>query len=41
MVNSQMAENYTVKDLLNIMARLRAPDGCPWDQVQTLSLIHI
>ena len=35
MVNSQMAENYTVKDLLNIMARLRAPDGCPWDQVQT------
>lgn len=39
--------------LLGIMARLRAPDGCPWDQVQdfasiapytieeALSLIHI
>lgn len=35
MVNSQMAENYTVKDLLEIMQRLRAPGGCPWDQAQT------
>lgn len=23
-----------IRRLLNIMARLRAPDGCPWDQVQ-------
>lgn len=24
-----------IEDLLNTMARLRAPDGCPWDQEQT------
>ena len=35
MVNSQMVENYRIEDLLDIMARLRAPDGCPWDQAQT------
>jgi MazG family protein len=23
-----------IKDLLNVMARLRAPDGCPWDREQ-------
>ena len=26
---------YTLRDLLAIMARLRAPDGCPWDRIQT------
>lgn len=26
---------YTVPDLLDIMAKLRAPDGCPWDRKQT------
>ncbi len=26
---------YTIEDLLEIMARLRSPDGCPWDQKQT------
>lgn len=26
---------YTIDDLINIVARLRAPDGCPWDRVQT------
>ena len=26
---------YTLPDLLDIMARLRAPDGCPWDRKQT------
>jgi tetrapyrrole methylase family protein/MazG family protein len=26
---------YTIEDLLQIMARLRGPDGCPWDQEQT------
>lgn len=26
---------YTLPDLLAIMARLRAPDGCPWDRKQT------
>lgn len=25
----------TVHDLLSIMERLRAPDGCPWDSIQT------
>ena len=35
MVNSQMTENYRLEDLLNIMKRLREPDGCPWDRVQT------
>lgn len=35
MVNSHIAVHYTVKDLRDIMARLRAPDGCPWDRAQT------
>ena len=26
---------YTIDDLLNIMKRLRADDGCDWDKVQT------
>lgn len=26
---------YTFEQLRNIMARLRAPDGCPWDREQT------
>jgi tetrapyrrole methylase family protein/MazG family protein len=26
---------YTLPDLLDIMAKLRAPDGCPWDRKQT------
>lgn len=30
-----MPEKYTLQDLLEIMARLRAPDGCPWDREQT------
>ena len=35
MVNFQSIEHYSIDDLLNIMACLRAPDGCPWDKVQT------
>ena len=46
-----MKEN-SVNRLLEIVKRLRAPDGCPWDREQThesvrghlveeLSLIHI
>ncbi|MDQ3002606.1 MAG: nucleoside triphosphate pyrophosphohydrolase [Fibrobacterota bacterium] len=27
--------SYTLPDLLGIMAKLRAPDGCPWDKKQT------
>ena len=26
---------YSFKNLLNLMARLRGPKGCPWDRVQT------
>jgi MazG family protein len=26
---------YSLPDLLDIMAKLRAPDGCPWDRKQT------
>ena len=26
---------FVLQDLLRIMDRLRAPDGCPWDKVQT------
>jgi tetrapyrrole methylase family protein/MazG family protein len=26
---------YRIDDLLEIMARLRGPDGCPWDREQT------
>ena len=31
----QFKEAYTITDLLEIMRILRAPDGCPWDRVQT------
>ncbi|MGB0663895.1 MAG: nucleoside triphosphate pyrophosphohydrolase [Pontibacterium sp.] len=31
--------SYALADLLNLMARLRAPDGCPWDQKQTFKSI--
>lgn len=26
---------YTMEDLLKIMEKLRSPEGCPWDKVQT------
>jgi len=28
-------ERYSLEDLLDIMAVLRSPDGCPWDREQT------
>lgn len=28
-------KKYTIEDLLNIMEKLRSPEGCPWDKVQT------
>lgn len=28
-------ETYQWQDLLNIVKKLRAPDGCPWDREQT------
>src|SRR5659263_502211 len=27
--------SYTIDDLLSILKRLLAPDGCPWDRAQT------
>lgn len=30
-----MSRHRDIEDLLRIMARLRAPDGCPWDRKQT------
>ena len=31
----QYKETYDISDLIPIMRILRAPDGCPWDRVQT------
>ena len=30
-----MDKKYTFEDLLNIVEKLRMPDGCPWDREQT------
>lgn len=35
MVNFERLERYGMDDLVRIMEILRAPDGCPWDRVQT------
>ena len=35
MVNFESLERYNMDDLVRIMEILRAPDGCPWDRVQT------
>ena len=32
--------SYTVQDLLDIMALLRSPNGCPWDKEQTHATIR-
>src|SRR6266487_2160922 len=29
-----MKRNSAIRDLLNVMARLRSPTGCPWDREQ-------
>ncbi|MBQ9211954.1 MAG: MazG family protein [Clostridia bacterium] len=34
-VDYQSRRRFTFQDLTEIVARLRAPDGCPWDRVQT------
>lgn len=31
----ELKEKYTIDDLRAILIRLREPDGCPWDRVQT------
>ena len=35
MIDFQRLERYGIEDLRRIMDILRAPDGCPWDRVQT------
>lgn len=34
-MNFQLKERYNIEDMLNIMATLRSPQGCPWDSEQT------
>jgi tetrapyrrole methylase family protein/MazG family protein len=34
-LNRQGAAKYTIEDLITVVRRLFAPDGCPWDRVQT------
>ncbi len=34
-----MPEYKTFQDLVDLMARLRAPDGCPWDREQTFTTL--
>ena len=41
MINFVRKPRYDYNDLLEIIRLLRSPEGCPWDKVQTLSLIHI
>ena len=34
-MNIKDKEKYDINDLIEIVKCLRAPDGCPWDKVQT------
>ena len=34
-------DSFDINDLADIVVILRSENGCPWDKVQTLSLIHI
>lgn len=34
-LNKSEEKKYSYEDLLDIIAQLRAPGGCPWDQKQT------
>lgn len=40
MVNSYSKPCYGFEDLVALVRRLRAPDGCPWDSVQTHNSIR-
>ncbi len=31
----ELKDRYSIQDLIDIVTRLRQPDGCPWDKVQT------
>ena len=34
-----MNEKRTLQDLIDLMARLRGPDGCPWDREQNYATL--
>lgn len=34
-VDFEIKDEYTIDDLIRLVAALRAPDGCPWDRKQT------
>src|SRR6187549_503509 len=36
---SELKPSRDISVLLEVMRRLRAPDGCPWDRVQTFATI--
>lgn len=40
MVDFEFKDHYDVDDLVTIVKKLRAPDGCPWDKVQTHETIR-
>ena len=39
-LNRQGAAKYSMEDLITVVRRLFAPDGCPWDRVQTHETIR-
>ena len=39
-VSFQIKDHYNTDDLVEIVKKLRAPDGCPWDKVQTHQTIR-
>lgn len=39
-VDFEFKDHYDVDDLVTIVKKLRAPDGCPWDKVQTHETIR-
>jgi MazG family protein len=40
MKNAMTRSSQAIERLLGIMARLRGPDGCPWDREQTLQTLR-
>ena len=35
-----MSDSHYFDEIVNIIERLRAPDGCPWDRKQTLETLR-
>ena len=34
-IDFEIKDRYDINDLISIVTKLRAPDGCPWDRAQT------